>query len=155
MHHLLNEEWLPLWAVLVAIDIIREKLPLMTEVPFVPIMHWAPAAHQDCVYSSRRKIDRIWVLFLVSSVKTCSKFIWNTDNISHVPIVACPGITSSLTSHGSPNDTTQHFFLKFVSCTVIWNKNIPFQTSMENFCGEPTQRVSLFELMFPSGRRNN
>ena len=35
----------------------------------------------------------------------------NTDNISHVLILTWPGMTSSLTSHGSVNDTTQHFSL--------------------------------------------
>ena len=38
---------------------------------------------------------------------------WNTDNISHVglPILTWPGVTPSLTSHGSVNDITQHFSL--------------------------------------------
>ena len=35
----------------------------------------------------------------------------NTDNISHVPILTWPGMTSSLTSHGSVNDITQKIFL--------------------------------------------
>ena len=33
----------------------------------------------------------------------------NSDDISHVPILTYPGMTSSLTSHGSVNDITQHF----------------------------------------------
>ena len=35
----------------------------------------------------------------------------NSDNISHVPILTHPGMTSSLTSYGSVNDITQHFSL--------------------------------------------
>ena len=33
----------------------------------------------------------------------------NTDSLSHVFILTWPGVTSSLTSHGSVNDITQHF----------------------------------------------
>ena len=56
----------------------------------------------------------------------------NTYTISHVPNMVWPGMRSSLTSHWSPNDVTQHFPLNsFVSCTVIWYKHIPFQTSTE------------------------
>ena len=51
----------------------------------------------------------------------------NTDNISHVLILACPGMTSSLTSYGSPNDNTQRLFLKFVSCTSFDTKVAHFK----------------------------
>ena len=36
---------------------------------------------------------------------------WNTDNISHVLILTWPGMTPSLTSHGSVNDIIQHLSL--------------------------------------------
>ena len=29
------------------------------------------------------------------------------------------------------------FFLKFVSCAIIWYKNVPLETSMESFVGKP------------------
>ena len=35
----------------------------------------------------------------------------NTDNLSYVIILTWPGMTSSLTSHGSVNDIIQHFSL--------------------------------------------
>ena len=50
----------------------------------------------------------------------------NTDNISHVPILTWPGVTSSLTSHGSVNDITQHFSLN--SFLVL-----SFDTKMSHF----------------------
>ena len=35
----------------------------------------------------------------------------NTDNISHMPILTWPGVTSSFASHRSVNDITQHLSL--------------------------------------------
>ena len=70
----------------------------------------------------------------------------NPDNISRVPILTWPGMTSSLTPNGSLNDTTDDVFLTFVSCAIIWYKNVPLQMSMENFKGEPIQMK--FDLYF-------
>ena len=84
---------------------------------------------KDFIYSTTWNNSIIWCLFfLVSSVNTCSKNLvhGNTDNIPCVAIVAWPGMTSSLTSHGWRNNVTKHFVLKFVSYTRIWYKNVPF-----------------------------
>ena len=66
-------------------------------------------------------IDHILCSFSSFKRKHLFKWIWCMETLikSHVTISACPGITLSFTSSGSPNDITQHFFLKFVSCTVI------------------------------------
>ena len=57
----------------------------------------------------------------------------NTDKISHVTISACPGITSSFTSSGSPNDITQHFFpqIRFLH----GHYRYPFWNVDGYFCG--------------------
>ena len=57
--------------------------------------------------------------------RTCKMYLMNgkTDNISQAHILAWPGMTSSLTSHGLLDKIT-HFFLKFVSCNAIWHKMI-------------------------------
>ena len=65
----------------VAIDIITDKLSLINEMYFVHVLHWVHAVHQGMVYSSIGKICHIWVLFLVSSVNTCSKLIWCMETL--------------------------------------------------------------------------
>ena len=96
MHHPQNEEWLPLL--------------------IVPSHCWH---HRRLVATSD------WIVSLCgywTELLYCTKFcvfttIWqktnlihgNTANISHVPIFTWPGMTSSLTSHGSVNDITEHF----------------------------------------------
>ena len=50
----------------------------------------------------------------------------NTDNISHIPIVTWPGMTSSLTSHGSLNVITQH-------CSLNSFHVLPFDTKLSKF----------------------
>ena len=68
----------------------------------------------------------------------------NADNISHIPILTLPIMTSSLTSRGRLNYITQHFFLKFVCCAIIWYQNVPLQTSMVNSEGEANYVNLLF-----------
>ena len=87
-----------------------------------------------CVFTTiwRKKI--IWCTFNGFKSKRLFRMNLvhgNTDNISHVPILKWPGMTSSLTSHGPVNDITQHSFLKFASCVII-----PLETSMESFRGK-------------------
>ena len=79
------------WLFLVTVDIIRDWLPQGTELPFSTIT-WGP------FYGFKSK--RLFRMNLMHG---------NTDNISHVPILTWPGMTSSLTSHGSVNDITRHF----------------------------------------------
>ena len=59
----------------------------------------------------------------------------NTDNISYAPILAWPDMTSTLTSHGSRNDITQHFpFIMFL--VLSFDKKYPISSFDENFNGE-------------------
>ena len=126
------------WLFLVAVDIIRDKLPQMTESPFCVCIALGrctgPRFTQP--YGKSRSFG---VPFLVLSVNNCTRSIRCNKtlyNISQVPVLTWPDMTSSLTSHGPRNDTTQRLFLEFVSCTVTWYKDISFQTSMKIFNDE-------------------
>ena len=118
---------------LVIVDIIGNKLPQVTELPFVRVFHWLDAPHH------MNQIDHLGLFFRFQHKHLFKMNLMhgNTDNMSHVPILAWPVMMSSLTSHGSWNDITHYFFAKFVSCTVIWCNNITLKMSMEDFNGEP------------------
>ena len=65
-----------------------------------------------CVFTTIRTKTIIWGLFYGFKSKRLFRMNLmhgNTDNISHVPILTWPGMTSSLSSRGSVNDITQHF----------------------------------------------
>ena len=102
--------------------------PHVTELPFcVGIVHGcstAPSAVFSQPYGKKRPFG---VLFVASRVNTYSE--------SHVPILTWPGMTSSLTSHGSLM-TSLNILLKLVSRTIIWYEKGPLETSIENFKGE-------------------
>ena len=85
-----------------------------------------------------------------------------TDNISHVPILTWPGMTSSHTW----NDITQYFFFKFISCAVIWQNMSHFKRRWtkcptSNVDGKFYGRTNimetwpLFQLMCPPGQQYN
>ena len=66
-----------------------------------------------CLLNHVEQNTIIWGPVMVSSVNAYSEWKLihgNTDNVSHVPILIWPSMTSSLTSHGSLNDITQVFF---------------------------------------------
>ena len=66
------------------------------------------------VFTTIFQITIIWDLFYGFKSKRLFRMNLmhgNTDNISHVPILTWPGMTSPLSSHRSVNDITQHFSL--------------------------------------------
>ena len=103
------------WLFLVAVDIIRDKLPQETEMPFVWALYWVAVPRQVlCLFNHMTKNLIIWGPFYGSKNKHLFRMklmLGNTENISRVSILTLPGMTSSLTSHGSVNDITRHFSL--------------------------------------------
>ena len=87
----------------------------MTELPFrVGIVLGRCTAPSTAFSQSYRKKTIIWCPFYGFKNKYLFRMNlmhWNTDNISHVPILTWPGMRSLLTSHGSVIDITQHFSL--------------------------------------------
>ena len=64
-----------------------------------------------CVFTTIWQKTIIWGLFYGFKSKRLFRINLmhgNTDNISHVPILTWPGMTSSLSSLGSGNDITEH-----------------------------------------------
>ena len=101
------------WLFLVTVDIISDWLPQGTELPFCAGVELGRCTAPNCVLSwPYGKITIIWGPFYGFKSKRLFRMNLmhgNTDNISHVPILTWPGMTSSLTSHGSVNDVTWHF----------------------------------------------
>ena len=104
------------WLFLVNVDIIRDWLPLGTELPFCVGGCWTGSLYctKLCVFITIwQNNGHLGPFFMVSRVNAYSEWIWctgtHTDNISHVLILTWPGMTASLTSHGSVNDITRHF----------------------------------------------
>ena len=99
----------PCWLFPVTVDIIRHWLSQVTELPF---LCWSPYCTKNCVFTT---IWQKWSFgvpfhgFKGKRLFRMNRVHGNTDNISHIPILTWPGMTSSFTSHGSVNDITQHF----------------------------------------------
>ena len=121
------------WMFLVTVDIIRDWLSQVTELPFCvgielgrciapSTVFWQPYGKKMIIWGPFYgfKSERLFRMNLMHG---------NTDNISHVPILTWPGMTSSLTSHGSVNGITQHFpSIRFLCDHLIqkcptWNVN--------------------------------
>ena len=121
MHHLQNEQWLSLLTVLVTVDIIRDWLPWVTDLPFCAGIDLGRCTAPSTVFAQPYDKKIIWGPFYGLTSKDLFRMNLmhrNTDNISHVPILTWPGMTSSLTSHGSVNDIPKPFSLN--SFLVLW-----------------------------------
>ena len=96
---------------LVTVDIMRAWLPHVTE--FCTGVELGRCTAPRSVFSQpygKRAIT--WGAFYGFKNKRLFRMNLlhgNTDNISHVPILTWPSMTSSITSHGSVNDITWHF----------------------------------------------
>ena len=128
---------------LVTVDIIRDWLPQGTELSFCAGVELGRCTTPKCVLSwPYGKITIIWGPFYGFKSKRLFRMNLmhgNTDNISHVPILTWPGMTSSLTSHGSVNDITRNFSWKvlranqyqgnllFISVNVSFRKTVPLK----------------------------
>ena len=125
------------WLFLVVIDIIGDKLPQVTELPSVRVLHWVAAPHQGlCLLNHMETKSIIRGPFSGFKRKRRLKMnlmYGNTGNMSQVLILAWLGMTSSHTSQGSRKCHHSTLFLKLFYFTVILYKNIPFQMSMEHF----------------------
>ena len=127
------------WLFLVTVDIIRDWLPQVTELCFLRGC-WTGLLYctKYYVFTTIWPKTIIWGPFYGFKSKRLFRMNLmhgNTDNISYVPILTWPGMTSSLTSHGLVNYITQYFSLN--SFLVLpFDKNVPLETSMESFKGE-------------------
>ena len=157
------------WLFLVTVDIIRKWLLQVTELPFCTGIELgrctAPSAVFSQPYGKKRSFGVLFYGFKSKRLFRMNLVHGNTDNISHVPILPWPGVTSSLTSHGSVNDITQHFSLNSVLVlsfdTIIshlkrrWKVlratqcygNLPFISI--NVCFRKTVSLKTFPWIFP------
>ena len=139
MHHLQNEKWLSFrtvpnhcwhhrlsqvydWIVLLCCystgSLYCTKYCVFTTI-------WKKKDHLESFYGFKSK--RLFRINLVHG---------NTDNIT-CTILTWPGMTSSHTPHGSVNDITQDHSLNSFLVFTFDTKNVPLETSMESFKGEP------------------
>ena len=106
------------WLFLVTVDIIRDWLPQVTELPFCKGIEFGSLyCTKYCVFTTIWQKTPI-ILGPFYGIKSKRLFRMNlmhgnTDNISHVPILTWPCVTSSPTAHGSVNDITKDFSLNF------------------------------------------
>ena len=143
------------WLFLVTVDIIRDWLPQVTELPFCTGIELgrctAPSTVFSQPYGKKRPFGVLFMVFKSKRLIRMKLMHGNTDSISHVPILTWPGVMSSLTSQGSVNDITQHFslnwflVLSFDTKCPTWNVDGKFwwQTNVMEIC-------PLFWLMCPS-----
>ena len=111
MYHLHNEEWLP--SLTVSSRCWHHK-GLVATSDWIAFLCGYCTGWLHC--TKYRVFATIW-----QKNDHLGSFLWfkvrmnlmhgNTDSISHVFILTWPGMTSSLTSHDSVNDITQHFSL--------------------------------------------
>ena len=103
------------WLLLVTVNIIRDWLPQVTELPLCAGIELGRCTTPSTVFSQplwqKRSFSGPFHGFKSKRLFRMNLMHRNTDNISHVPILTWQGTTSSLTSHGSINDITQHFSL--------------------------------------------
>ena len=103
------------WLFLVTVDIIRDWLQQVTELPFCTGIELGRCTTPSTVFSQpyvkKRSFGVLFMVFKSKHLFRMNLMHGNTDNISHVPILTWPGVTSSLTSHGSVSEITQHFSL--------------------------------------------
>ena len=112
---------------LVAVDIIKDMLPQVAELPYMHVLLWVHRT-KGYIYSTIWNNSIIWCSFSVFECKHLFKINrvhGNTVNMLRVPILAWPGMTSSFTSRGWRNNITKQFVHKFVSYTLIYYKKCP------------------------------
>ena len=102
------------WLFLATVDIIRDWFLQVNELPFCAGIELGRCTAPSYVFSQPhgKKNRSFGVIFMISRVNAYSEWNWCTGllkNISHVPFLTWPGMTSSFTSHGWVNDITQHF----------------------------------------------
>ena len=97
------------WLFLVTFDIIRDWLPQLTKLHFCVGIELGRCTTPALCFTTIWQKRSFGPLYGFKRLLRMNMMHRNTDNISHVPILTLPGVTSSLMSHGSVNDITQHF----------------------------------------------
>ena len=132
------------------------------------VFYWAAATHQVLCLLNRVGQKTIicgpFYNFKPKRVFGMNLMHENTDNISYVPILTWPGMTSSPASHVSRNDITQHFSLNSFPLLSFDTKmshfkrrreilradkcygNLPFISTSESF--KKTVQLKTFLLIF-------
>ena len=108
------------WLVLVTVDIIRDWLPQVTKLSFVRVLNCVAALHQALCFDNHMANTIICGPFDGFNAKRPFRMNLvhgNTDNTSYIHILTWPGMTSSLTSHGSVNVITQYL----IQNCLTWN----------------------------------
>ena len=124
------------WLFLVTVYIIRECLPV-TELPFSAGNELGRCTAPSTVFSQPYGKKRSFgVCFMVPRVNAYSKWIRCTGILNTCTYFDMTryDVIAFVTWVGKWHHST--FFLKFVSCVIIWYKNVPLETSMKRFKGE-------------------
>ena len=146
------------WLFLVTVDIIRDWLPQVTELPFsVGIELGRCIAPSTVFWQPYGEKMIIWGPFYGFKSKHLFRMNLmngNTDNISHVPILTWPDMTSSLTSHGSVNAITQCFAINSFLVLSFDTKISHLKRRWKNLGRTNFMEIChLFQLMCAPGRQ--
>ena len=129
------------WLFLVTVDIIRNWLPKVTELPFCKGIELGHCTAPSTVFSQPigKKTRSFGVIFMVSRVNAYSEWIWCTGTLITYHITNFDMIRCDVIAYVTWVSEWHHstFSLKFVSCVIIWYKNVPLETSMESFEDKP------------------
>ena len=128
------------WLFLVTVDIVRDWLPQVTELPFCTGIELGRCTAPSTVFSQPYGEKRLFgVLFMVSRVNAYSEWIWCTGTLItyHIYLFWHDQVWRHRLRHIGRSMTSINIFLKFVSCVIIWYKNAPLETSVESFEGKP------------------
>ena len=115
MHHLQNEEWLS-W--LTVLSCWHHKILVVTSDWIAFLCGFCTGSlycAKYCVFTAIWQKRSFGTVPVVSRVKAYLEWIWCTGILieyhMYIPILTWPGMQSSVTSHGSVNDITQHVSL--------------------------------------------
>ena len=115
MHHLQNEEWLSMLTIPSHCWHHQGLVATSDRIAFL-CRYWTGSLYctKYCVFTTIWQKRSFGVLLIDSRVNAYSEWMWCTGTLItyHMYLfLTWPGMTSSLTSHGSNYDITQHFSL--------------------------------------------
>ena len=128
------------WLLLVTVDIIRDWLPQVTELPLCVGIELGRCTAPSTVFSQPYDINDHLGSFLWFQEST---LIQNeSDAREHWWYITCTYFDMArydVIAYVIWVDKWHHstFVLKYVSCVIIWNEGVPLETSMVRFKGEP------------------
>ena len=128
------------WLFLVTVDIIKDWLPQVIELPFCAGIEVDHCTAPSTVFSQPYGKKRSFVaLFMVSRVNAYSEWTGRTGTLKTYHMYYFDMTMYDVKAYVTWVGKWHHsiFFLKFVSCVIIWHKNVSLETSIESFKVEP------------------